>query len=150
MQQRGVKTVNIVRSADQVDALKQLGADAVVVFDAATFPDTVSRATEARNTTLARLSSADVWLVSRVQGAKLLYAIDAVGGEMGSAMARALAYRGTMFVYGDLSDAPVAVHPVDFLWKVLSPVWVCASAAQLTVSDEQPMAGADDSGVVAA
>jgi NADPH:quinone reductase len=86
---RGFKTINVVRRREQVEELKALGADEVIC-------------------------TADEDLVERVkeitgrQG--LTKAIDAVGGETGGAVVRALGRGGVMLVYGLLSMEPM---PVD-------------------------------------
>ena len=86
---RGFKTINVVRRREQVGELKALGADEVVC-------------------------TADEDLVARVKEitgkAGLTKAIDAVGGETGGAVVRALGRGGVMLVYGVLSLEPM---PVD-------------------------------------
>jgi NADPH:quinone reductase len=86
---RGFKTINVVRRREQVEELKALGADEVVC-------------------------TADEDLVERVKEitgeAGLTKAVDAVGGETGGAVARALGRGGVMLVYGVLSLEPM---PVD-------------------------------------
>src|SRR5436305_4609068 len=86
---RGFKTINVVRRREQVEELKALGADEVVC-------------------------TADEDLVARVKEitgkAGLTKAIDAVGGETGATVVRALGRGGVMLVYGVLSLEPM---PVD-------------------------------------
>ena len=86
---RGFKTINVVRRREQVEELKALGADEVVC-------------------------AADEDLVERVKeitgGAGATKAIDAVGGQTGGEVARALGRGGVLLVYGVLSMEPM---PVD-------------------------------------
>jgi NADPH:quinone reductase-like Zn-dependent oxidoreductase len=88
--QHGFRTINVVRRREQAEELNALGGDAVVATD------TESIEEKARQ-------------VTNGDGAK--FAIDAVGGETGSAAARALAPGGRMLVYGTLSEEPLIVHP---------------------------------------
>ncbi|HEX5705720.1 MAG TPA: zinc-dependent alcohol dehydrogenase family protein [Pyrinomonadaceae bacterium] len=83
---RGFKTINVVRRREQAEELKALGADEVVSTDD---EDIVSRVRE---------------ITGR---AGLTKAIDAVGGETGSAVVRALGRGGVMLVYGLLSGRPL-------------------------------------------
>jgi NADPH:quinone reductase-like Zn-dependent oxidoreductase len=86
---RGFKTINVVRRREQVEELKALGADEVVC-------------------------TADEDLVERVKeitgDAGATKAIDAVGGQTGGEVARALGRGGVLLVYGVLSMEPM---PVD-------------------------------------
>ena len=86
---RGFKTINVVRRREQGEELKALGADEVVCTDE---EDLVER-------------------VNEINGkAGLLKAIDAVGGETGGAVVRALGRGGVLLVYGLLSGQPI---PLD-------------------------------------
>ncbi|HEX8000539.1 MAG TPA: zinc-dependent alcohol dehydrogenase family protein [Pyrinomonadaceae bacterium] len=86
---RGFRTINVVRRREQVEELKGLGADEVIC-------------------------TADEDLVQRVKEitgrAGLTKAIDAVGGQTGGAVMRALSRGGVMLVYGLLS---MEAMPVD-------------------------------------
>jgi NADPH:quinone reductase-like Zn-dependent oxidoreductase len=86
---KGFKTINVVRRRAQVEELKALGADEVICTE-------------------------DEDLVERVReitgNAGLTKAIDAVGGETGGAVLRALGRKGVLLVYGLLSMEPM---PVD-------------------------------------
>ena len=86
---RGFKTINVVRRREQVEELKALGADEVIC-------------------------TADEDIVARMREitgkAGFTKAIDAVGGETGAAVVRALGRGGVMLVYGLLSMAPM---PID-------------------------------------
>lgn len=79
----GFRTINIVRRPEQAAQLKNLGADEVIVSDK---EDTVKRVLE----------------ITRGRG--VTYALDAVGGAIGSAMFEALGERGRMLVYGQLAE----------------------------------------------
>ena len=86
---RGFRTINVVRRAGQAQELLALGADEVIVSER---DDVVERVRE----------------ITGGEGASK--AIDAVGGELGAHMAAALAARGTLVVYGRLSQEPM---PLD-------------------------------------
>jgi NADPH:quinone reductase len=86
---RGFKTINVVRRREQVEELKALGADEVICT---TDEDLVERVKEITGRT------------------GLTRAIDAVGGETGGAVVRAMGRGGVMLVYGLLSMEPM---PVD-------------------------------------
>lgn len=85
----GFRTINVVRRRAQVEELKALGADEVICTE-------------------------DEDLVERVREitgrAGLTKAIDAVGGETGGAVVRALGRKGVLLVYGLLSMEPL---PID-------------------------------------
>ena len=83
------RTINVVRRREQVEELKKLGADHVIVESDGPIPEQVRR------------------LVP--DGVR--YAIDPVGGETGSQVIAALAHGGRCLLYGSLSDEPVSVHP---------------------------------------
>lgn len=87
------RTINIVRRREQVEELKKLGADHVIVESDGPIPEQVRK------------------LVP--DGVR--YAIDPVGGETGSQVIAALAHGGRCLLYGSLSDEPVAVHPRYFI-----------------------------------
>src|SRR5262249_52949816 len=86
----GFRTVNIVRRREQANELKDAGADAVIC--------TSDESIEGR-----------VQAITNGKGAR--FAIDAVGGETGSAVARSLGSGGRMLVYGTLAEEPMSVHP---------------------------------------
>lgn len=86
---RGVRTINLVRRAEQEDELRALGADEVVVGD----------------------GEAAVARIREITGGEgVAKAIDAVGGTVGATLAAALAPRGTLITYGRLSQESV---PLD-------------------------------------
>jgi NADPH:quinone reductase-like Zn-dependent oxidoreductase len=86
----GFRTLNVVRRREQADELLKAGGDAVVCTADESIEDRVRTVTE---------------------GAGVPFALDAVGGATGSAVARSLGSRGRMLVYGTLSDEPLALDP---------------------------------------
>ena len=86
---RGFKTINVVRRRAQADELKALGANEVICTDEEDVPERVREITGKAGVTKA---------------------IDAVGGETGAAVMRALGRGGVMLVYGLLSGQPM---PID-------------------------------------
>jgi NADPH:quinone reductase-like Zn-dependent oxidoreductase len=86
----GFRTINVVRRQEGTDQLRQLGADAVI-------------------------NTAQEDLVERVQeiaGKKgVRYALDAVGGDVGSRVAASLSVGGRMLIYGSLSFEPIHLDP---------------------------------------
>jgi NADPH:quinone reductase-like Zn-dependent oxidoreductase len=90
----GFRTLNIVRREAQAAELRQLGADAVLVCDS--------------DTAAADLTDR---IRSVVGGNGLLYAVDAVGGAVGSAVIRSLGPGGRMLAYGTLSGQPLSFSP---------------------------------------
>lgn len=87
------RTINVVRRREQVEELKKLGADHVIVESDGPIPEQVRK------------------LVP--DGVR--YAIDPVGGETGSQIIAALAHGGRCLLYGSLSDQPVSAHPRYFI-----------------------------------
>ena len=87
------RTINVVRRPEQVDELKKLGADHVIVEGADPIPEQVRK------------------LVP--DGVR--YAIDPVGGATGSGVIAALSHGGRCLLYGSLSDEPVSAHPRNFI-----------------------------------
>jgi NADPH:quinone reductase len=86
---RNFRTINVVRREEQAEELRALGADEVLV----TGRDDVAERVRAIT-----------------GGAGVAKAIDAVGGETGAELARALAPRGVLLAYGRLSQQPL---PLD-------------------------------------
>jgi NADPH:quinone reductase-like Zn-dependent oxidoreductase len=86
---RGFKTINVVRRREQAEELKALGADECISTDEEDIPARVREITGREH---------------------LTKAIDAVGGETGAAVMRALGRGGVLIVYGLLSGEPM---PVD-------------------------------------
>ena len=96
--QQGFSTVNLVRRPEQIAELQSLGADKVLAFD----PDLETGDDLARR-------------VRECTGTNgVPFAIDPVGGRVGSAMLNCLGERGRMLVYGTLS-----AEPLEFSSRVL-------------------------------
>jgi NADPH:quinone reductase-like Zn-dependent oxidoreductase len=89
----GFRTINVVRRAEQAEALRALGADVVVPFDPESQP--------------AEELQGIVREVVRGDGVK--FAIEPVGGATGSAAAACLGEGARMLVYGTLANEPLAV-----------------------------------------
>lgn len=94
--QRGIRTVNLVRRAEQVQELLDLGGDEAFATDT---PDLVARIRELTG------------------GKGATGAIDAVGGDTGALMLSALRPGGTMLVYGLLSGQPTPVNGGEMLFR---------------------------------
>lgn len=107
------RTINVVRRREQVEELKKLGADHVIVESDGPIPEQVRK------------------LVP--DGVR--YAIDPVGGETGSQVVASLAHGGRCLVYGSLSDQPVSVHPRHFIGNGIrvEGFWLGAWAKQQRV-----------------
>lgn len=91
----GIKTINIVRRESQVEELKALGADEVIV---STQEDVVAR-------------------VKEITGGKLAAgALDALSGSMTAALAASVRNKGRVFVYGVLQGTTLSVSTLD-LWR---------------------------------
>jgi NADPH:quinone reductase-like Zn-dependent oxidoreductase len=86
----GFRTINVVRRREQADELLRAGADAVVCTADESVPERVRALTEGRG---------------------VRYALDAVGGETGSAAVQSLGAGGRLLVYGTLSREPIALDP---------------------------------------
>ncbi len=86
----GFRTINLVRRQETADHLLALGADVVINT---TSDDVVERVQELTNK----------------QGVR--YAVDAVGGDIGSRAVGCLAPGGYMLVYGSLSFEPIHLDP---------------------------------------
>ena len=104
------RTINVVRRREQVEELKKLGADHVIVEADGPIPEQVRK------------------LVP--DGVR--YAIDPVGGDTGSQVIAALSQGGRCLLYGSLSDDPVSVHPRYFIGNNLrvEGFWLGAWAKQ--------------------
>jgi len=86
----GFRTINVVRRRAQAQELLQAGGDAAICSAEESIEERTKALTE---------------------GAGVRFALDAVGGETCSAVARALAPGGRLLLYGTLSDEPMVVHP---------------------------------------
>lgn len=89
-QHYGFRTINVVRRPEQAAELQRTGADAVIC--------TANESIEERVKAL-------------TGGGGVRYALDAVGGSMGSAALRSLGPGGRMIVYGTLSGEPIQADP---------------------------------------
>jgi NADPH:quinone reductase-like Zn-dependent oxidoreductase len=86
----GFRTINIVRRKEQAAELQELGGDAVI-----------STSNESIETRVREITDGN--------GAP--FAIDAVGGAIGTAVVRSLGLHGRMLVYGTLAEEPISLHP---------------------------------------
>jgi len=93
-QHYGFRTLNVVRREDQVREIIGLGAETVIAADAESLPAAVAELTG---------------------GEGVRYAIDPVGGQLGSAVIQSLAKGGRMLMYGTLSGEPIAFSPRDLM-----------------------------------
>lgn len=85
----GIRTINVVRTREAARELERLGAEAVVV--AAEGP-----------------IAEQVRTIAGSEGVR--YALDPVGGAIGTEIFRALGERGRLVVYGSLSEEPLQVE----------------------------------------
>jgi NADPH:quinone reductase-like Zn-dependent oxidoreductase len=90
----GFRTVNTVRRREQVEELKKLGADAVLVEADGPIDEQVRALTN---------------------GDGVKYAIDPVGGKTGSEVIASLGAGGRCLLFGSLSDEPLSLHPRKLL-----------------------------------
>ncbi len=92
--QFGFRTLNVVRRQEQIDELKSLGGDAVVAAGPDELPAAVAELTGGRG---------------------VRFAIDPVGGPLGSAVVKSLAPGGRMLLFGTLSNEPLSFSPRDLM-----------------------------------
>lgn len=95
--QRGIKTVNIVRREGLAEDLKSKGGD-VVLIDG---PDLVAE------------------IASATENAPMVLGIDAVGGETFTRLAQSLGDGGTVVSYGVMSGKPVTLNPAMMIFNDL-------------------------------
>jgi NADPH:quinone reductase-like Zn-dependent oxidoreductase len=95
----GVKIVNVVRRAEQAEALRQEGARHVLSTDQPDFDD--------------RLAEACRSLRCRM-------AFDAVGGDLTFRLGEALGRGGEILVYGGLAKKAATLHPGTMIFKGLT------------------------------
>lgn len=95
---RGLKTVNIVRRPELSAELETIGAD-VVVVDAPNVPDRIKAA------------------VGQVE---LRLALDGVSGPATGVLAATLSRHGTLVSFAAMSEAPMSINPLDFIFKPLT------------------------------
>ncbi len=110
----GFRTVNVVRRREQVEELKKLGADAVLVESDGPLSEQVRKATNSDG---------------------VRYAIDPVGGATGTQVVGCLGAGGRMIVYGALSGEPTSVDPRVLITgsKSVEGFWLSDWAAKSSV-----------------
>ncbi|MBX3449400.1 MAG: zinc-dependent alcohol dehydrogenase family protein [Planctomycetaceae bacterium] len=112
----GFRTINLVRRESDVEPLRQLGADRVVVVnDSPIFREQLQP------------------IVAECCGtAGLKAAIDPVGGETGTAAASVLGNGGRLVLYGSLTDQPISVDPRHLLTvgATISSFWLGRTMAE--------------------
>ena len=82
------RTINVVRRRQQAEELLQAGGDAAIATESESIEDRVRALTN---------------------GEGVPFALDAVGGATGSAVARSLARGGRLLVYGTLAEEPLSL-----------------------------------------
>jgi NADPH:quinone reductase len=90
----GFRTMNVVRRQEQGEELQKIGADAVIISG----EESIEKQAKALT-----------------GGVGPQFGLDAVGGETGSAVVRALGPGGRLVVYGALSGQPLAADPRDLI-----------------------------------
>jgi NADPH:quinone reductase-like Zn-dependent oxidoreductase len=90
----GFKTINVVRRSEQVAELKTLGGDVVIAGAGSGLREQLRSATGGRG---------------------VRFAVDAVGGATGAAVAGCLAPGGRLVLYGTLSGEPLPLSPRDLI-----------------------------------
>ena len=100
----GFRTINIVRRTEQIDELKKLGADEVIL-EKDGIEEQVRRITK---------------------GAGVKFALDPVGGSTGTQVIRCLSEGGVCQLYGLLSGEPVTVDPRSLITgsKTVQGFWL--------------------------
>jgi NADPH2:quinone reductase len=91
---QGFRTLNLVRRSEVAEDLKRAGADETIVF----------RDGDDESTLLQQIQT-----VVGPDGVR--FAVDAVGGQTGSALVRSLGAYGRMLAYGTLSGEPLSFSP---------------------------------------
>src|SRR5215471_11205144 len=84
----GFRTINVVRRREQAEELLQAGGDAAIATESESIEDRVQALTS---------------------GEGVPFALDAVGGTTGSAVAQSLARGGRLLVYGTLAEEPLSL-----------------------------------------
>jgi NADPH:quinone reductase-like Zn-dependent oxidoreductase len=84
----GFRTINVVRRHEQAEELLQAGGDAAIATESQSIEDRVRALTK---------------------GEGVHFALDAVGGATGSAVAHCLAGGGRLLVYGTLANEPLSL-----------------------------------------
>jgi NADPH:quinone reductase-like Zn-dependent oxidoreductase len=104
----GFRTLNVVRRREQVEELKALGADAVVVESDGPLPEQTAK----------------------IAPEGIRFAIDPVGGRTGSEVIASLTPGGRCLLYGSLSDEPISVHPRHMLSNGVRVEGFCARGCE--------------------
>jgi len=101
---QGIKTINVVRRDEHIEALKAIGADYVINSEK---EDLVKR-------------------VREIVPGGVKYAVDSVAGKVGTDVVNSLASRGTVLVYGLLSGKPIEVDAVTLIFQrpTVTGFWV--------------------------
>ena len=84
----GFRTINVVRGRQQAQELLRAGGDAAIATESESIEDRVQALTN---------------------GEGVHFALDAVGGATGSAVARSLALGGRLLIYGTLANEPLSL-----------------------------------------
>src|SRR5437879_8745256 len=95
---RGLKTVNTVRRPELVAELEAIGGDVVVVAS----PDVSER------------------IKGAVGQAELRLALDGVSGPATGVLAATLSPHGTLISFAAMSEGPMSISPLDFIFKPLT------------------------------
>src|SRR5262249_11154831 len=85
----GFKTMNVVRRPESMDELRSLGADAVICTDGSPITQQIREI---------------------VGEPRPRFAIDSVGGTIGSELFKSLGLDGRLLAYGSLSEQPIEVE----------------------------------------
>src|ERR1700675_930770 len=117
---RGLKTVNIVRRPELVPELQAIGGDVVVVDS----PD-VSKEIKAA-----------------VGQAELRLALDGVSGPATGVLASTLSPHGTLVSFAAMSGAPMAISPLDVIFKPITMRGFWLGHAESAAKSAQPIAQA--------
>ncbi len=95
---RGLKTVNIVRRPELVAELEAIGGDLIVVDS----PDVAER------------------IKAAVGQAELRLGLDGVSGPATGVLAATLSPHGTLVSFAAMSEGPMSINPLDFIFKPLT------------------------------
>lgn len=95
----GFRTLNVVRRHEQAEQLKQIGAEHVIVYNAAHDNERI--------------------LIDQIRkmlgSASLRYAVDPVGGKTASSLIKVLGERSRLILYGSLEDVPLDLLSRDLI-----------------------------------
>lgn len=113
----GFRTINVVRRREQVEELRKLGADCVLVSEDGPIAEQVRAATGQSG---------------------VRYAIDPVGGAIGTQALEALTAGGTLVVYGALSNEPLRVDPRFLITgsKIVRGFWLSDWAQSASILEK--------------